>query len=214
MSDENEFEQRFADREETAVELKNSLIVRVFGPYMGKCSYILKSATEKIREKENYDARICIEVPEIQPIEAMDKGPVYNLAASRECMFQADAAVFVLMESLPRRFDPDDPNEESEEGEDTDIRCPQDLNSSVIIELSEWISRSPRTDSCLVIYENGLEEDIGSLVRGLVMSGDITTRYIDTSTEQDATDQLYRAISGQCRTWTNRFEALLQTRID
>lgn len=207
MGNGDKLENRFTQADVAADELRKALTVRVFGPYKGDCSYILTDTTERIRNERGYEARLCIEAPEIGQIPELKQtreDDVYNFGASLECLNQAHAAVFVFMKAEPERFDSTEENSQ----------LPQDLNSSVVVELSKWIDMAPRTDACFVVYENGVEEELGSLVRGIVRKGDIDTRYTTTNSRAETVETLCKVISAQCRVWVDRFRPILHAEVD
>lgn len=137
MSDLGEWGSRYADRNFIAEQLRRHLRVRIFGPYAGECSYILGDVAEQLREEDNYDARICLEVPESATLNDQDDDKdIYNLDASIECLNTADAAVFVFMSSEEYRF----------EG-----AIPHEIHSSAVIELYHWCQLTSSNSPTLVI---------------------------------------------------------------
>lgn len=193
----DEWAERYASRTDLPRKLKSNLTIHLFGPYTGDCSYILGDIAEALRE-EFYNAKVCYELTQLPALSEVEEGDVYNWQASLECIRQADTAVFLFLEAKDRRFDGD---------------IPQDINSSVILEFAEWSNQSPRGDDCFVIYENEMEQEIGSLIRGVVEEGTIENRKVTTTDRKDTVESMTDAISGQSRIWLNRFEPMLKDRM-
>jgi len=174
---------------------------------------MLADVAERIQEEDQYDARICLDVPESAALQSKD-GDVFNLEASLECLGTADAAVFVFISPEKyrfREFGPT-PNEEDADYYDS-VEIPREIHSSAVIELYHWCQVSAGLHPTLVIYENGMEEHLGSLVRGVVKSGDITVREIETSSRGDAVDSIKTAVAAQSQIWATELEDLLCERI-
>lgn len=211
---EDEFERRYQDRLPGSVaDLKEDLVIRIFGPYAGDCSYILSDVDDKLQH-EGYNAKICLKAPESNSVSAMDEGEIYNLVASIDCMRQADVAVFVFLRAKEERFNEEEENSEdnvNENGNNTSI--PQDLNSSVVVEFTKWVDHLDYTNErALVIYEDGIDEEIGSLIRGITREGSLPTRTVKASSREDLIRSIYRSIVGQSVTWTEELRDILEDR--
>lgn len=212
---ESEWDERYASRDQDTKLMRRALRVRIFGPYNGDCSYILNAAARQVRCDNDYDARLCLEIPEVDPLATFssdEKTERYNLEASLECLNRADFAVFVFMRAKERRFRKFGPRREPNfEGEsyfkDPDI--PQDLNSSVVLEYSKWIDSDPRSDKCLVIYEDGMKDVLGSLIHGLADREDIYCKEVVASTRGEAINRIGRGIAGHCRKWFDDYDDYL-----
>jgi hypothetical protein len=211
MQEPDLFEQRYGSRDSQLQQLREALVVRVFGPYGGTCSDILKEATSTLRD-EGYNVKLCIEANEIshlKPMTEIEEGtPEYNFEASLECIRQADVGVFVFMKAKRRRF-----LNRLLKATSKRNALPQDMNSSVVLELSKWTSQTSRSDDCFVIYENNKSHPIGSLIPGAVTSQELCSWEIETTHRQSAVEAIVNVIRGRCRGWIDQFEPQLQERV-
>jgi hypothetical protein len=159
---------------------------------------------ENLRE-EGYSAKICLNSPEIKTVSEKDSSDVYNLESSLDCIDQADACVFIFMSSNKWKFFdyspfyPDLP--------------PQEFNSSVVIEFDRWKQGVSRNEAGLIIYENDMEEQLGSLVRGVTKSGNLYSESIETHSYGHAITQITDTIAGRGRNWADLFEKRLLDRM-
>lgn len=58
-----------------------------------------------------------------------------------------------------------------------------------------------------------MREHLGSLVRGVVKSGNINIRELDTNSREETVTSFKEAIAGQCRIWTTDLEDRLCRRV-
>ena len=130
----NEWSQRYAGREDPSRRLKEQLATRIFGPYAGFCSNILVDVAERLRKKEHYDAQTCLGAPLMRAVSEIESSSEYNLAASLECIEQADACVFVFMDTDLWKFAGANPTSEPSRCIANTPPLPSDLNSSVAVE--------------------------------------------------------------------------------
>lgn len=132
--------------------------IHIFGPYREKYFDIIQSVAQHLRDHGYDGAKLCSELPDHPKPPDMTKGQK-NWWESVNCMYTADAAVFLLLEPQESRL-----NGAPKEG----------LNSSVLAELTYWIQFfAHKKVGTLIVYEGDMD-NVGSLISGLVELGDCT----------------------------------------
>lgn len=215
---------RLNSAREREKKINSQLKIRIFGPYAGDCEEILKRVAERLRSEENYDAEVCSDLdmpPYIEDYRGSsgETNPVYNLEASLEAIRQADAAVFIFMEADDLRFRVYGPFPEDNESDYYPYQGPpSDLNSSVIVEFTEWIRKTRGGvgdggyDGTLVTYEGDARNQLGSLVRGIIAQGEYTPVDIDEGTREKTVTEIYESICGAARGWKDDMNSVLVDR--
>jgi hypothetical protein len=153
----------------------------IFGPYRGDYQDILESLAQFLRDNGYTGATLCSELPDHHRPAGMSKGE-QNWWESVNCMYNADAAIFLILEPLDARL-----NGKPKEG----------LNSSVFAEITYWMQFfAHRKQGTLIVYEGDMTE-VGSLISGLVEIGDCT----DFTIETGELDKLRNFVLTTCVEW-------------
>lgn len=215
----SEWEDRYEQKSEQNREIKEQLSIRLFGPYEGNCSSMLKEVAKILRKKEHFDAKICEASPTIDfksTLKSSPKpeGPVFNLKASLDCISEADVCVFIFMDSDFWKF-----CGESNQFSNTNFKfdmpqlTPSDLNSSLVLEFDRWIRGPAHIEGGAVIYDNATNSQLGSLVRGAVHDGRIIADSVETYDQNDAIRKFADKIAGWSDHWLDIYNDRLRDRI-
>ncbi|AKH98216.1 hypothetical protein [Halanaeroarchaeum sulfurireducens] len=149
--------------DETVPSGPGILNIHIFGPYRNDYQNILKEMAEYLRDNGYPGAKICTEIPNHDRPDDMSQ-PEFNWWESVFCMRNADAALFVFLESRDARLG-DAPA--------------QGLNSSAFAELAYWTHFfAPEKVGTHVIFEGEMSNK-GSLIEGLIDLTDATQINVD-----------------------------------
>lgn len=179
---------RFSEKaKDSNLGLKDEIDVHLLGPYTGLCSHILEELTSEL-QKDGYSAYTCAEL-DYPSIPGRHSNNETNLLKSKKCLQRAGAAVFIFLEPAENRiFRPS--------------VTPQEINTSVCIELEYWLGTlgigGHRT---FVVFEGETREIVGSLIDGTIEHYGVESIDIDFEDYPEMFDQ----IESQCWNWVNRF---------
>jgi len=159
--------------------LRPYLRLRIFGPYTGDCENYLKAVARGLRDLGYKQALICSDHEGQPPEDATrEEQRKYWLEKSFDFLRGADVAVFLFLENRLDRSDtlPDSAFNDDryidalDSGEDQpDPLEIQDLNSSCIVELKEWVDEmGVNPELSMVIYEESCFNNIGPLIASQV----------------------------------------------
>lgn len=174
------------------------LQLHILGPYSGDCHAFLTELKLWLQDRRFERARLCSDRNDTPPDSLTEtEEREFWTQMSYEFLENADVAVFVFLEDelsresyLPKRAFEKDPHSNGS--------VPQDINASVVEELSYWrrdIGAS--SDHTLVLFEEGCHEEIGSLVEGSVSLADIQYEVFDSHD----IEQTQRLIHGVAQNW-------------
>lgn len=139
-----------------SVEGATEYNIHIFGPYREDYFDIIQSVARYLRNNGYNKANLCSELPDHPQPPSMTQGEK-NWWESVNCMYTADAAIFLLLEPKESRL-----NDAPKQG----------LNSSVLAELTYWMQFfADKKEGTLIIYEGDMT-NVGSLISGLVELGD------------------------------------------
>ncbi|WP_135825196.1 hypothetical protein [Halorussus ruber] len=207
MSNRDRFEEKYGAVNQRLERAKKRLSIGIFGPYGGSCEYILEEIAEKLRE-DGYRAWLCSERNEKEIIKKnSDSEDEFIWKTSRQCLEEADRAVFILLEPLENRF------------EDGKFDPSYEQNSSVTAEFTYWISNlDTRGEKGVILYENNRRKKVSGLVQGQADTENFNSR--DIYPERWASDHgkehleydeqtigaMHQAVSSQCYNWIDEHE--------
>jgi len=155
--------------------------IHIFGPYREEYFDIIQSVAKYLRDNGYNGAKLCSELPDHPRPTGMSKGEK-NWWESVNCMYTADAAVFLFLEPIETRL-----NGAPKEG----------LNSSAFAELTYWVQFfAHKKEGTLIIYEGDMDK-VGSLISGLVEIGDCTDFTIDVG----ELDKMRNSVLTTCIEW-------------
>ncbi|MCD2205297.1 hypothetical protein [Halobacterium sp. KA-6] len=160
------------------------LNVHIFGPYRGEYQDLLLDISSFLREEGYNGAAICSELPNHDSKPGMGESE-QNWWESVNCLFQADAAIFLFL----------DPREDRLNGAPA-----EGLNSSVFAEFVYWCNFfSEDRLGAMAIFEGGME-NYGSLIQGLV---DISGMH-QTTVESGEIARIKKLCLGECIEWASQ----------
>lgn len=177
------------------------LRLHILGPFSGDCHAFLNEVKLRLQEEGFESAAICTDREDEPPEDAdsQEKAEFWH-SVSLDFLENADVAVFFFLsdqlnrqENLPERAFEKEPFSEADTG------IPQDLNSSVIEELNHWLDETDeKRDRTLVIFEDEVTDDIGSLITGRVSKEDV-----DFEDELSVNDPegAFNVVKGVARNW-------------
>jgi hypothetical protein len=137
----------------------------IFGPYHGDCYAYLTELKYQLQENGFEGAKLCADKEDEPPHGATEEEEnVFWWEKSREFLDDADVAIFVFLDHIfTREGLPDRAREKAKDVEDS-----VEINSSVIVELVYWLQEDVNRNRTIILFENGIYEEMGSLIPGLI----------------------------------------------
>lgn len=92
-------------------------------------------------------------------------------------------------------FERDDLPDEHREGE-SEVADPRDIHTSVSYEITYWLENKDK-DRVLMIFEEGIESELGSLIVGITESKDVEYRTVSN----ECVDEAAKEARSVCSNW-------------
>jgi len=174
------------------------LQLHILGPYSGDCHAFLTELKLWLQGRRFKRARLCSDRDDTPPdgLTEVEEREFWT-RMSYEFLENADVAVFIFLEDELSResYLPERAFEKEPHGRGS---IPQDINASIVEELSYWrrdIGASP--DHTLVLFEHECYDEIGSLVEGSVSLANIQYEVFDSHD----IERTQRLVHGVAQNW-------------
>ena len=174
------------------------LKVHIFGPFQDHCYAYLTEVKYQLQEFGFENTRVCDDRGNEPPADAtQEERWQFWWEESEEFIQNADVGTFLFLDHIFERNSLsdrslDEARDPSSEGH------PKEINSSVVGELFYWLTNEDQENGrTLIIFEEGIYDEIGSLIPGLVNLEDVYYEVIENADVESAVEEARQ----RCMNW-------------